>query len=495
MPPLVSCPPPSRGVQRRQGKPRPRPAIRRLSLHVETVADGDRLGDRAAPATRQPPASLDEVIAALDHEQLAEVVRSAADRHEDVERMVRLVAARADGDLSAVREAIDRGLRTRRFLDYRESLAWAQNARPVVAELSELAATSPSRELVELLERAVGHVVKVILHADDSAGSIGDLAYELLDTHARACDAGVADQVRLARWMIRFRFKDQDFFDPDPVRYADALGDRGLAAYRKAIDDADTGDSFAVRHARQRLAVLDRDIDAIVKTTGGSLTTAGQFLHVAGAMAEIDRPDLVLQWAERGIAETNGYPIGALYDLACETYAQLGRPLDVLRLRRAHHERSPTTSTYAALKTAALALDTWEREADAARAVLRDRDTRSYIAALLADGDDDLAWQTAQSTSQEDLGTDLRITLAQRRQSVDPAEALGAFLAVADEILLTTDRRAYAHAIRVLKQARTAAQAAARMQVFATHITGLRDRHRRRPTLIAMLDKARLDGS
>lgn len=408
--------------------------------------------------------------------------------------MVRLAVARADGDLSALRGAIDRGLRTRGFLDYRESLAWAQNAQPIVAELSDLSAASPSRELVELLERAVGHVVKVMLHADDSAGAIGDLAYELLEAHVRACDAGIADPARLARWMIRFRFKDQDFFDPDPIRYAAALGERGLAAYRKALDEL-AQDTFAAQRARQRLAVLDRDVAAIVETCGGSLTTPWQFLQVAEAMAEIDRPDLVLEWTERGIAETSGHPIGSLYDLACETYTQLDRPLDVLRLRRAHHQRSPTTGTYAALKTAALALDTWEHERDATRAALRDRDTRSYIAALHSDGDDELAWRIAQTASAEELGIDLRLALAKRRQDVAPAEALGALLAIADDILLTTDRRAYARAIRVLKQARTAAQAAECREAFKAHIARLRERHRRRPTFIAMLDKARLEDS
>jgi uncharacterized Zn finger protein len=249
-----------------------------------------------------------------------------------------------------------------------------------------------------------------------------------------------------------------------------------------------------VRHARQRLAVVDRDIDAIVETSGGSLTTPGQFLHVAEAMAEIDRPDLVLEWTERGIAETDGYPIGALYDLACGTYAQLGQPLAVLQLRRAHHQRSPTSSTYVALKTTALSLDTWERDRDAARATLRDRDTRGYITALLGDGDDELAWHTAQSASSEEIGTELRLTLAERRQATHPADALGLYLAVADEILVTTDRRAYARAIRVLKQARTAAQTAGRTDVFTAHVARLRDQHRRRPTLIAMLDKAGLAG-
>lgn len=447
------------------------------------------------PSPRRPPVPLDTLIGSLSRDELVEVVAAAADRHEDVERRVRLVAARGDGDLSALRDAIDRGLRTRRFLGYRESLAWAQAAQPIVTELGEIAAASPSRELVELLQRAVGHVVKVIMHADDSAGSIGDVAQELLDLHARTCDAGVADPTRLAAWMIRFRFKDQDFFDPDPVRYATALGERGLATYRKAIDDAVAQDSFAARHARQRLAVIDRDIDAIVRTTGGTLTTPGQFLHVAEAMREIERLDLVLEWTARGTAETDGYPFGALYDLACETRGQLDQPLDVLRLRRAHHERSPSSGTYAALKSAALALDTWERERDSARATLRDRDTRSYIVAMLADGDDELAWRTAASAEDDVVGAELWLTLAERRQATNPGDALDVYRAVANEILVTTDRRAYSRAIRILRQAHAAARAAGRTDAFRTDVAALREQHRRRPTLIAMLDKAGLSGT
>jgi hypothetical protein len=78
--------------------------------------------------------------------------------------------------LAVLRAEVDRGLRTRRFLPYVESSAWAHGARPIVEELRQRATTSPSAELVELLQRAIGHVVKVIEHADDSDGTIGDLA-------------------------------------------------------------------------------------------------------------------------------------------------------------------------------------------------------------------------------------------------------------------------------------------------------------------------------
>jgi hypothetical protein len=62
-----------------------------------------------------------ELVGSLSIEQLREVVTAAADRHEDVERTVRLITARADDDLAALRAEVDRGLRTRRFLPYGEA--------------------------------------------------------------------------------------------------------------------------------------------------------------------------------------------------------------------------------------------------------------------------------------------------------------------------------------------------------------------------------------
>jgi hypothetical protein len=121
-------------------------------------------------ASRPPDGPIKDVVALLSREQLVEVVVAAVDRHDDVQRAVRLIAARADGDLSQLRAAIDGGLRTRRFLDYRGSITWAHAARPIIVELEATAAESPSRELVELLQRAVGHIVKVIMRADDSSG-------------------------------------------------------------------------------------------------------------------------------------------------------------------------------------------------------------------------------------------------------------------------------------------------------------------------------------
>ncbi len=436
---------------------------------------------------------LGEVVGDLSPEVLREIVASAADRHDDVERHVRLAAAREEGDLAELRAEVDRGLRTRRFLGYRESSDWARAARPVVDELRSVAASSPSRDLVVLVERAVGHVVKVIMHADDSNGTIGDLARELLEVHAQVCDAGVADPTKLAAWMVRFSCEDQDFFEVDPVRYADALGEQGLLAYRRAIEEReDGGRIFAVRWARERLAVLDGDEEAIVVLLGGDLSSPHQFTRVCEAMAELGRDEEVLLWTTRGIAETDGWQVGQLFDLACGVHERGSAPLEVLRLRREQHERMASAGTYSLLRRAADAVDAWGIERDAARLALRERDLGGLVDALLDEGDIEGAWDVAHEDPDWDPGSHRRLRLAEAREAWRPEQALPWYLLVADEMLLETGRRSYARAVPVLKHARRAAEAADESEWFATRIADLREHHRRRPTLIAMLNKAGL---
>jgi hypothetical protein len=442
-------------------------------------------------ARLETEAGLDRVVEQLTAEELRDVLTWAAEWHTDVERRVRLTAARSSGDLRALRAEVDRGLWTRRFLGYRESVEWARAARPVVTELDAAVPAGPSRELVELLERGIAHVVKVIqTKADDSSGMVGDLARDLLTVHAAACDAGVADPVRLARWMIRFRFVDQDFFEPDPVRYRAALGEVGLAEFRSLLASQEDQDGFAARYARERLAVLDGDSGAIVALLGGDLSRPHQFIRVAEAMVELGRDAEAIAWARRGIEQTTGWQTDQLYDLACAAYGRSGEPSEALALRRAQHERTPTSSSYRQLRAAAESIHAWTVESDAARRVLRERNPAGLVDALLDDGDDDLAWHAASAPLE--LGEHAWQRLAEARQKTHPAQALPVYWGLIDSTLETADRRAYAAAVRLLKRARDAAAAGGEIEAFEARLAALRERHRRRPSLIAMLDKAKL---
>jgi uncharacterized Zn finger protein len=309
--------------------------------------------------------------------------------------------------------------------------------------------------------------------------------------------------------MVKFSFQDQDIFEIDPVAYVDALGDKGLAVYRREVakrsDPADAPDdrsdtlrrayggfpSFAAKYAAERLAIIDRDVDRLVELVGGDLSSPHQFQRVAEAMVELGQRDDALSWARRGIAETSGWQVSKLYDLAADLLADAGDLGAVVELRRHHHERSPSSSTYAKLKAAARAIDAWTVDVAPARALLAERDVAGYIDVLLADGEAGHAWSVATAGDRELLASQW-LRLAEAREPTAPGDAMAVYLRLADDVLVRANKRAYRDAIRHLKAAGRAAAAAERTPEFAEHLAGLRDLHRRRPSLIAMLDKAGL---
>lgn len=449
-----------------------------------------------------------DVVECLDDETARRLLVAAAESHEDVMRAVRLAAAGEVERIGVLKAAVDDGLRTRRHLDYWGSSSWARDAAPVIDALADEVATSPSGELVLLLQRAAGHLVKVILRADDSDGMIGQLCRDVLDLHRQACASGVADPQKLAKWMVRFAFEDQDFFEVDPVAYADALGEVGLAVYRREVakrsDPADAPErsgilrdvyggfpTFAAKYAAERLAIIDRDVDRVVQLLGGDLSSPHQFQRVAGAMVELGQMDDALQWARRGIETTSGWQVAKLYDLAAGLLGDAGEVEAVVGLRRHHHQRMPSASTYAKLQAAARSNQTWDAEIGLARAVLAERDPAGHIDALLADGAADQAWAAA-TAGEHELHASQWIRLAEARESAAPADAMAVYLRLADAALVEANKRAYRDAVRLLKSARRAATAAEQMPEFMSHLSAIRDSNRRRPSFVAMLDKARL---
>jgi hypothetical protein len=399
-----------------------------------------------------------------------------------------------DVDLTQLRIEVDTSFRTSRSLDYWESSKWATEAAPVVGAIGNLLAVSPSAELLGLIERAIDHMIKVILRADDSNGEIGGLVAALLEFHVLACDAGVADPVKLARWLVRFTLDDQDFVVLDPKRYAGALGEAGLSVYRKEIDRRrGTGEEpFALRYADERLAVLDGDVDEILRLLGGNLTTPYQFIQVTEAMVELGRDDDALAWAQRGIAETEGWQVAQLYDLAAAVYVRRGAPGEVVRVRREEHRRMPSSTTYALLRQAAEVTGVWDSERSSARSVLEADDLGGLVDALLVDREPEAAWRVTVDHPEWDPGQRRWQRLAESREPSHPADAMVVFFKLADIELETTGRTAYTRAAALLKEARRAAGAAGRRQEFSEHVTALREQFRKRPALIEILDRSAL---
>jgi hypothetical protein len=451
-----------------------------------------------------------DVVDRLDDAAIRRLLVTAAESHDDVARAVRLAGADDADRLAVLVAAVDDRLRTRRHLDYWASTEWARDAAPVVDALAAEVDDRPSAELVGLLQRAAAHLVKVILRADDSNGMIGGLAADVLELHRRACAAGVAEPLGLAKWMVRFAFEDQDFFPIDPVAYASALGDVGLSVYRRDVaklseprnevedhppvlrDPYGGFPSFAARYTVERLAVLDHDVDRIVELLGGELSSPYHFFRVAEAMVEIDRVDDALAWARRGITETSGWQVAKLYDLSAAILAERGELVSVLDLRREQHSRMASALTYSVLQGAADQVGVWAAEIGGARDVLGKVDKSGLVDVLLAAGESDAAWSLATSDASWKPGADRWRRLAEAREPIDPAGALRVYIRLTEDALVDADRRNYQQAVKYLKAARSAAIAAGLTDEFIEYLVALREQNRRRPTLMQLLDKAKL---
>jgi len=345
-------------------------------------------------------------------------------------------------------------------------------------------------------------VLKVLHRADDD-GLIGGVFDQLLELHGRACQLARPDAVRLAKWLVAATFDPEWFSPPDPVPYADALGEKGLHLYREAAErelaSADPSDHYSTagvhgRYVVERVAVIDRDPDAVVASFAHIERVSNREAEIAEAMREIGRDDLALEHARMGLDTGHLFDRPKLARIADAILVEQGDAEGLLELRRAGLQAQPTRSSYKRLSEAATSLDCWEAERPSAIVALGRSDPGELIAVLLDEGRIDEAWDAYQANESARLNEKDVLALVEARGADHPGDALDAYLRLADAHLVNTGREHYERAVRMLKKAVTPAGRAEREADLREHVAGLREIHKRRPTLIALLDRAGLAG-
>ncbi|WP_296604070.1 SWIM zinc finger family protein [Nocardioides sp.] len=445
------------------------------------------------------PASLDEAagrgiegvatwLGAMDDRGLREVLSDLAREHPDAMDALVLAHGRATGDVSALLPLVQ-SLRTRRHLDWRAADDHGREAHEVADELERALTPATAASLVPLLETAIADLVRVIGRSDDSSGIQGDAASRLLALHTRAATLAPPDPGRLARWLIKNTFDDAMFLELDVVRYAPALGERGLEIYRRELDkrlEAAPGSSGG-QEARRRLAVLDGDIDTIVELVGRGLSSVFHYDALVAALLEAGHEDAALQYALEGTrAGTSWQKTPRLYDVAAQLLRARGRTEEALALRRRQLADLPTTSSYASLREEAESAETWETERLTALDMLLERAPRAWINVLLDEGETELAWEAARDLA---LDTPTLVRLVRARARTHPEDVFDAYVALIEEHLRVADQRNYRQAVAYLQELGRAAALAHQADRYVSLVADLVETHRRRPTLVTMLER------
>lgn len=356
-----------------------------------------------------------------------------------------------------------------------------------------------------VMHRALASAITIIARADDSSGIIGDACRRLLALHPTSAAAAKVSPSKLVDWMMTFQFEGTvDYFELDPVAYAPALGKTGLEIYRERLDAVRTNlgpeppqsPRFSVPDRRERwvlewndrrLAVLDRDIDAIIRTHARDRKVAAWLDDTAAAMEEIGEVDLAIDWARQAVDVGPWHQSLEAADRWCRLLDE-HRPSEVLAARLLVFQRWPSASTAAGVYQAAG--HRWPEYRDDVLTALAASPRDSVMFAMLTLKDPEFAWNLAHSLALEDDHTWAELVKTYER--IDPLAVLPVHQRLVEHELVQAGAPHYRRAARRLATMRRLARGSEQATDVDDLIADLRQTHRRRPRLQQEFDRAGL---
>jgi len=458
---------------------------------------------RAAARTRA--SGLEAWLTALSRDELLALVREQVADDRELRRRLELRAAAARSDLGAVRERVLALLDPRPFarygyVEYADAPGYARQVAEAANALRALTAGGQAARAVDLAEEAIRALGEAYEEIDDSDGAVGQAVAAVAEAHLEACGVERPDPERLAEWLAGHMLGDRDGpMDLDPLDYADALGQAGLARLRELAVEAQRRSprGWAEKYLMERLVKAEGDVDALVALYAKDLEPSGAtHLFIAEELSAAGRPEDALAWAERGLRDTadEAHVDGRLVDYVCAHYTRTGRKAENLAVRRDRFLVERSLAAYQQLRDAARAADCWETERTAALAALREDAHRErggryrgpvLIDALLDDGDLGTAWQEAADRADDRQWR----RLADLSRETRPADALAVYLRLVEPLKGPTGDRVYEQMARLLLDVRSCHRALGTEDEFTAYLADLRTELKRRRKLISILDR------
>lgn len=366
-----------------------------------------------------------------------------------------------------------------------------------------LPTTAPA-EAYKVTNAALASAIKVIARADDSSGIIGDACRRLLELHPKVAAAAQVAPGKLVDWMMKFQFDGEvDYFELDPVAYAPALGEVGMASYRKRLAEVEarlgprpaerwssehSHDWFTLDWNAQRLAVLDHDIDAIIRTHAKDRKVAAWLEDTAEAFEEIGEIDLAIDWSKQATDFDRGHQSLKAADYWCRLLEAHRPSAEALDARLVVFRKWPSSTSAARLhKTAGKA---WPGYRDEVVTTLAASPSDAVFFALHTLKEPEFAWNLAHSLALDNGSTWSELVKAYEK--VDPIATLPIHQRLVEGILVDANAKNYKLAARRLATMRKLSAGSEKSAEVDNLITELREVHRRRPRLQQEFDRAGL---
>lgn len=391
-------------------------------------------------------------------------------------------------------------IRTRSDLHrYSAANAHGRDMHEAIDILEAAIPTSDPVDIYSVTHKALASSLKVIARADDSSGIIGDACRRLLQLHPQAAAAARTPVGKLIDWMMKFQFDDEvDYFELDPVAYAPALGEVGMASYRKQLAEIEarlgprpaerwnshhSHEWFTLDWNAQRLAIFDHDIDAIVRTHAKDRKVAAWLEDTAEALEEIGEIDLAIDWAKQATDFDRGHQSLKAADYWC-SLLEAHRPAEALDARLAVFRKWPSSTSAAKLYQAS------PDYRDEIVGTLAPSPRDAVLFALLTLKEPAFAWNLAHSLALDSDHTWNELVNAYEK--VDPIATLPIHQRLVENELVEAGAQHYRLAARRLAKMRQLSAGSEKSAEVNDLIAELRETHRRRPRLQQEFDRAGL---
>jgi hypothetical protein len=435
-------------------------------------------------------------LEAEDKETLVKRILQWADEDEDLKDKLMHMAARRkspEAGIAVARKALEKAIRVRGFVDYREMRSYAAGAEKAIDSVEELLRDGQAAGVIEICESGVRWLSTTCEHADDSDGYMSILMDRLQDLHLRACIEAKPDPISLAGRLFQAEINGGfGEWSNCAEKYAEVLGAAGLAAFQSLAETAwakvpprveRTGGYSPNNHIRitaimESLARKSGNIEKLVSVLERDLSYASQYLRIAGIYREAGMREKALAWAERGMKDFTGYDGTGLRQFVAEEYLHTDRHADALRIMWIEFRDNPSLHGYKKLEKYARAADDWEdwrcqalahvrrmltngdRNSGNAAAPFQNwrhqrKDRSLLVEIFLYENKEEDAWSEAQGGG---CGEGLWLQLAKLREKHHPEDAQAIYLRLGEQTILRASGN-YDDGVALLERAAAAAHA------------------------------------
>jgi uncharacterized Zn finger protein len=459
----------------------------------------------------------------LDKNALVELLTLEAARNPDFRDRLLLNAAQQNGkppDFAAFRTALDKAIAHRdaeisgRMPEYRRRI------EGVLDSINNLLEQGHANEVRELAERGLVQMEIVMEYGDDSYGSLRRIVARVEEMHLAACLAGKPDLPALAKILFELEIKSSwEVLHHAAATYADVLGKKGLAEYRKIAEahwakvpppapheyDPDSyGQRSRIAGIMEALAQNSGDLEALIAIKSRDLSKASNFLEIAQVYKQAGNAAAALEWAERGartFADNSDYQ---LREFLIAAYHSEKRHDDAIALAWKSFKERPGLDSYKILHKSASRAEQWPEWRKKALARLREKIAREkareskfvsfrfapdnhsdLVEIYLWEDDLETAWREAKSGGCHEQ---LWFRLARLRGKDHPEDAIGVYKQQLERVLEPAEPHAYKKSVDILREIYKLASRVGQEREFATLVMTVRVQCKARTSLMKLLD-------